>query len=117
MTYSEIHPSAVHDGESDKGHHADTHQEVADGQVHDQHRRHRVESLGRSHDDDDKNITYAERHTHTQTHSARTHTQVGIQITTMQKDKNQIRGSLDYLSQSSFTCMIFLFNTHCMSEV
>lgn len=53
----------------------------------------------------------------THTHSARTHTQVGIQITTMQKDKNQIRGSLDYLSQSSFTCMIFLFNTHCMSEV
>ena len=58
VTYREIYPSMVHDGQSDKRHDSDAHQEVADGQVHDQHRRHRVESLGCSDNRNDKNITY-----------------------------------------------------------
>lgn len=47
----------VGDGQSDKRHHSDPHQEVTDGQVHDQHRRHRMEGPGGSHDDKDKTIT------------------------------------------------------------
>lgn len=103
MTYSEIHPSAVHDGESDKGHHADTHQEVADGQVHDQHRRHRVESLGRSHDDDDKNITYAERHTHTNTQRAHTHTGWNTDHNNAKRQKSNQR-----VSRLSFSVLLYL---------
>lgn len=57
MTYRAVHPVTVHDGQSNKGHHSDAHQQVADGQVHDQHRRHRVQSLGRGHNDNDKDVT------------------------------------------------------------
>lgn len=57
-TYGAVGPATVHDGQSHQGHGADPHQEVTDGQAHDQHRRHRVESFGRSHDGNDKRVAY-----------------------------------------------------------
>lgn len=62
VTYSTVHPSVVHDGQSNKGHHSNAHQQVTDGQVHNQHRRHRAESLGCSHKSNDEDVTYAEMH-------------------------------------------------------
>lgn len=64
-TYIAIHPSVAHDGQSNKRHNSNGHQEVTDGQVHDQYRGHRVESLVGSHNDNDKNITCTDTHTAT----------------------------------------------------
>lgn len=50
----------VYDGQSNKGHDSSADQQVADGQVYDQHWRHRVERFGCSHSNNDKNVPYVE---------------------------------------------------------
>lgn len=56
-TYSALRPAAVDDGQGNKRHHSDPHQEVTDGQVHDQHRRDYMEAPRGCHNDKDEKIT------------------------------------------------------------
>lgn len=58
VTNSTMNPSRVHDGQGNKRHDPDSHQEVTDGKVCDQHRVHRVQGFGCSHNNDDENIPY-----------------------------------------------------------
>ena len=79
-THCNVHPAVIHDGDSYERHYTDTHEQVADGEVSDQHGRHGVEVLGGCHNPDDQNITYARTHAHTHTQaggrSALTHGEV-----------------------------------------
>lgn len=65
-TYSAPRPAVVHDGQSNERHHSDPHQEVTDGQVRDEHRRHHMEAPGSCHNDKDKKITCTQTQAMTQ---------------------------------------------------
>ena len=70
MTYIRGDPAAVDDGHRHERHDPDADHEVADGQVDDEHRGHRVERFGRCHDHDDEDVTWRTRaRTHAHTHT------------------------------------------------
>ena len=73
MTYRGGDPAAVDDGHRHERHDADAHQQVADGQVDDEHRGHRVERFGRSHDHNDKDVTWRGKYAHAHAHAHSKH--------------------------------------------
>lgn len=57
-----MHPTGVYDGHRNKRQDSDAYQEVTDGQVQDQHRRHCMEGPGSRHNNYDKKIACTKTH-------------------------------------------------------